>query len=82
MIIYEMQKFVCSNNSRGIDLEIPEGLGKGKLGNCPNSLHKSKLDFLHKRLFLLEPGNVKFFFQKRRREKKDKRSFFLLSLEF
>ena len=41
-----MQKFVCLNNSRGIDLERSEGIGTEKLGNCPNSLHKSKSDFL------------------------------------
>ena len=42
IVVYEMQKkTVCSNNSRGIDLERSEGIG---------------------RLFLLDPGNIKFFF--------------------
>ena len=76
MIIYEMQKFVCSNNSEGIELEIPEGLGNGKFGNCPNSLHKSKWDFLHKRLFRLDPGNVKIL----SKDEERKKITFLLSL--
>ena len=28
--IYGTQKFVYSNNSRGIDLKMPKGFGKGK----------------------------------------------------